>query len=156
MPEKKEKKAKGADNRTAKKGDTVKVDYTGRFDDGVVFDTSEKREPIVFALGEGKVIKGFENAIVGMQVGEEKEIKVMPGDGYGERDDSLVRPFPKGKLPKERLPKAGMIVSFRSPEGRAIVARIDKIDEKEVFLDFNHPLAGKNLNFKLKLVDIQA
>ncbi len=155
MSEKKEKKATQTDTKTAKKGDTVKIDYTGRFDDGIVFDTSEKREPIEFTLGEGRVIKGFDDAVVGMNVGEEKEIKVMPANGYGEQDDNLVRAFPKDKLPKDPSPRAGIILSFRSPEGQTIMARIDRIEENKVFLDFNHPLAGKNLNFKLRLVHIK-
>ncbi len=155
MAEKKEKKTAGAQSKMAKKEDTVKVDYTGTFDDGAVFDTSRKREPIEFTVGQGKVIKGFDDAVVGMKVGEEKDIKIAPAEGYGEHDDTLVRAFPKNKLPKNPSPEAGMILSLRSLDGKTILARIDKIDEEHVFLNFNHPLAGKNLNFKIKLIDVK-
>ena len=141
--------------KKAKTGDTVKIHYTGTFDDGNVFDSSEKRNPIEFVIGEGKVIKGFDHAVEGMKVDEEKDIKVSPKEGYGVRDDQLVRAFPKGKLPAEPKPQPGMILSLKAPDGQTILAKIDKIEEENVFLDFNHPLAGKNLNFKLKLVEIK-
>ncbi len=160
MPEKKEEtkeeKTTDAGSAAAKRGDTVKINYTGTFDDGTVFDSSEKREPIEFTIGQGKVIKGFDDAVVGMTVGEEKEIKVTPADGYGEHDENLVREFQKDKLPKDPAPDAGMVLSLRSPDGQTILAKIDKVDDDKVFLDFNHPLAGKNLNFKLKLVEVKA
>lgn len=141
--------------KTAKEGDTVKIHYTGTFDDGNAFDSSEKRDPIEFVIGEGKVIKGFDKAVTGMKVGEEKDVKISPTEGYGERDDQLVRPFPKSKLPPKPEPKQGMILSLKSPNGQTILAKIDKIEDENVFLDFNHPLAGKNLNFKLKLTEVK-
>ena len=141
--------------KTAKEGDTVKIDYTGSFDDGNVFDSSEKRDPIEFVVGEGKVIKGFDKAIVGMGIGEEKEVKIPPEEGYGVRDNQLIRAFPKDKLPADPEPKPGMILSLKAPNGQTILAKIDRIEAEEVFLDFNHPLSGKNLNFKLKLVEVK-
>lgn len=141
--------------KTAKEGDTVKIHYTGTFDDGNVFDSSEKRDPIEFVVGEGKVIKGFDKAVTGMKVDEEKDVKISPAQGYGERDDRLVRPFPKSKLPPEPKPQPGMILSLKGPNGQTVMAKIDSIDGDDVLLDFNHPLAGKNLNFKLRLVEVK-
>tara|TARA_Y100000310_G_scaffold26446_1_gene25214 strand:- start:4379 stop:4870 length:492 start_codon:yes stop_codon:yes gene_type:complete len=138
-----------------KKGDSVKVEYEGRFEDGEVFDSSEKSgQPLEFEVGSGKVIKGFDSGVVGMEVNEEKEIKIKKDDAYGEYRDDLKKEVPRDALPKEQEPKEGMMLVMSTPQGQQIPARIIKVDEKSVTLDLNHPLAGKDLVFKIKVVDI--
>ncbi|MBN1157114.1 peptidylprolyl isomerase [Candidatus Woesearchaeota archaeon] len=142
----------------AKKGDKVKIDYTGTLDDGTVFDSSthgDHSHPIEFVMGEGKVIPGFENAVYGMEKGEEKQIKILPKDAYGDAKPDMVRKIPKDVLPKDKEIKAGMMLMIAAPNGMQFPARVTAVDEKEVTLDMNHPLAGKTLNFKIKLVDVQ-
>lgn len=148
-----------ADKNTADKkpkdGDIAVVHYTGTFDDGVKFDSSEGNEPIEVEIGSGKVISGFEAGIREMSIGEEKNIKIKPIDAYGERDPKKIQAVPKNRLPKEHEPKPGMMLSLRAPDGKMFLAKIDHADEDKAYLDFNHPLAGKNLNFKLKLMEIK-
>lgn len=136
-------------------GDIAVVHYTGTFDNGDKFDSSEGRDPIEFEIGAGKVIHGFEDAVKSMKINEEKTIKLEAKDGYGERNPERIKPFPKDKLPKSPEPKKGMVLSFNAPDGRKLFATIDNIEADKVFLDFNHPLAGKALTFKLKLVNIK-
>jgi len=137
---------------TIKKGDKVKVDYTGKLDDGTVFDTSDGKQPLEFEVGAGMVIKGFDEAVVGMKKGEEKEIKLKPEDAYGEPKKDLLKKIPKEQLPKEPEPKAGMALMLSTPDGKQFPAKITEVGKDDVTIDLNHPLAGKNLNFKIKIV----
>ncbi|MBU0614616.1 MAG: peptidylprolyl isomerase [Nanoarchaeota archaeon] len=140
-----------------KKGDKLKVDYTGKLDDGTVFDTSthgDHSHPLEFEAGSGQVIKGFDDAVMGMEKDEEKEFKIECKNAYGEHNASLIQKVPKDKFPKGQEPKAGMHLMLQSPEGQQIPAKITEVTDKEVTIDLNHPLAGKNLNFKIKIVDI--
>ncbi len=139
-----------------KKGDKVKVDYTGKLEDGTVFDSSEGKQPLEFEAGSGMVIKGFDNAIIGMEKGEEKEVKIEKGDGYGDPNPDLVKKIPRDKLPPEPEPKPGMMLGMGTPDGKQIPAKITEVDDKEITIDLNHPLAGKTLNFKIKVVEIVA
>tara|TARA_Y100000310_G_scaffold333235_1_gene410367 strand:- start:555 stop:989 length:435 start_codon:yes stop_codon:yes gene_type:complete len=136
------------------KGNKVKVDYTGSFEDGNVFDTSEGKQPLEFEVGSGQVIKGFDEALIGMEKGEEKEVKIESKDAYGDPNPELVKKIPRDKLPPEQEPKAGMMLAMATPDGRQIPARITEVGDKEITIDINHPLAGKTLLFKLKVVDI--
>jgi FKBP-type peptidyl-prolyl cis-trans isomerase 2 len=138
----------------AKKGDKVKVHYTGTLDDGETFDSSDGREPLEFELGAGHVIKGFDLGVDGMGIDEEKHIKIDAKDAYGEHDPSLQSDIPREGLPKDQEPKAGMQVMVTLPSGHQQPAVISKVTKDHITLDLNHPLAGKNLNFKLKLVGI--
>ena len=138
-----------------KKGDKIKVEYTGTLEDGTVFDASEKHgKPLEFEVGSGQIIKGFDEGVIGMEKDEEKEIKIAPADAYGEPNPKLVQTVPRDKLPPEPEPKAGMILMAGRPDGKQIPARITKVDEEGVTIDLNHPLAGKTLNFKIKIVEI--
>lgn len=138
-----------------KKGDKVKIEYTGTLDDGTVFDSSEKHgKPLEIEIGAGQVIKGFENAIMGMKKGEEKEITLQPSDAYGEPNPQLIKKVHKEQLPKEPEPKPGMILVIALPDGRKFPAMIKSVDNEEVTIDLNHPLAGKTLHFKIKVVEI--
>tara|TARA_Y100000034_G_C6859405_1_gene390939 strand:+ start:730 stop:1164 length:435 start_codon:yes stop_codon:yes gene_type:complete len=142
---------------TIKKGDKVKVDYTGTLEDGTVFDSSthgDHSHPLEFEVGTGKVIKGFDDAVIGMKKGEEKEFKLKPSEAYGEPNPQAIQKIPRENLPKEQEPKEGMMLIMKAPTGQQIPAKITKVTEKEVTLDLNHPLAGKTLNFKIKILDI--
>ncbi len=137
-----------------KKGDKVKVDYTGTLEDGTVFDASEKHgKPLEFEVGTGMVIKGFDEAVVGMEKDEEKEIKLQPAEAYGDLNPELKKKVPREQLPKEQEPKEGMILLMGLPNGQQMPAKIIEVTDKEVTLDLNHPLAGKVLNFKIKVID---
>lgn len=135
-----------------KKGDKVKVQYTGTFDDGTVFDSSEGREPLEFTAGEGHVIKGFDEAVIGMKVGAEKKFHIKSEDAYGNQDPRLIQKVPREMLPKERDPEVGMAVVMQRADGMQFQAKIIGVADKEVTIDLNHPMAGKALNFKIKLV----
>jgi len=136
-----------------KKGDKVKVEYTGRLEDGKVFDSSEGKAPLEFTAGGGQLIKGFDNAVIGMKKGDEKEVKIPANEAYGEVNPQLMRKIPREALPKDREPKVNMILVITAGEGHQIPARISAVDEKDVTLDLNHPLAGKALVFKIKIVE---
>jgi FKBP-type peptidyl-prolyl cis-trans isomerase 2 len=139
---------------TIKKGDKIKVEYTGTLEDGTVFDSSEKQgKPLEFEVGAGQLIKGFDEAVVGMKKGEEKEITLEPKDAYGDPNPQLVKKVPREQLPKEPEPKPGMMLALATPDGKQFPAMIKEVDEKEVSIDLNHPLAGKKLKFKIKIVD---
>jgi len=139
-----------------KQGDKVKVDYTGSFDDGKVFDSSEKHgAPLEFEVGKGMIIPGFEKALIGMKKGEEKTIHLEPGDAYGDHNPAMIKKVPKDQLPPGQEPKPGMFLVIGLPNGMQFPAKIAAVEDKEVSLDLNHPLAGKCLNFKFKIVDIQ-
>ncbi len=136
------------------KGSKVSVNYTGKFDDGTVFDSSEGKEPISFTVGGGQVIKGFDDAVVGMKKGEAKKITITPQEGYGDRDEKLKQQVPRTVFPQEMKLEKGMGFSFKTPDGQVIHATITDANSEAVTVDMNHPLAGKNLVFELKVVDI--
>lgn len=137
-----------------KKGDTVKIHYTGTLDDGTVFDSSEGKKPLEFVVGSGNVIKGFEQGIIGMKKGEQKELKIESKNAYGDHNKEMFKTVPRDQLPKEQDPKAGMIIMAQLPTGQQLPIRIVEVKDGNVVLDMNHPLAGKNLNFKVKIEDI--
>lgn len=140
---------------TVKKGDKVKVDYTGTFDDGTVFDASEKHgQPLEFEVGSGQVIKGFDDAVLGMKSGEEKKITLPAGEAYGEVRTELHKKVPRKQLPQDQEPKVGMILAVGLPNGQQFPARIIAVAKDDVTIDLNHPLAGKTLHFKIKVAEI--
>jgi FKBP-type peptidyl-prolyl cis-trans isomerase 2 len=139
----------------AKEGSKITLDYTGKLDNGEVFDTSEGREPLTFTVDAKQVVKGFNDAIKGMKEGEEKEFKLEPKDAYGDQNPQLVQEVPKDKLPKDVEPKVGMVLSLKAPDGKQYGARIAEVGEATVKIDLNHPLAGKSLTFNVKIVKIE-
>jgi FKBP-type peptidyl-prolyl cis-trans isomerase 2 len=144
--------------RTAVKGDKVKVDYTGTLDDGQMFDSSthgDHSHPLEFVLGSGEVIKGFDEAIIGMKIGEEKNVILPKEQAYGDHNPTLLKKVPKSNLPPDKELKAGMMLVLKTPDGHQIPAKIAEVNASEAVIDLNHPLAGKTLHFKLKLVDIE-
>lgn len=140
---------------TVKNGDKLKVEYTGMFDNGEVFDSSEKHgQALEFVAGEGKVIKGFDEAVIGMKLNEEKKFNISMDKAYGPYNDQLVQMVSRDQLPKEHEPKIGMVLMMKLPNGQQFPARITEVSDSDVKLDLNHPLAGKDLVFKIKVVGI--
>jgi peptidylprolyl isomerase len=138
-------------------GDNVKVHYTGKFDDGEVFDTSEGSDPLAFTVGAGQVIPGFDHAVLGMQIGETKNIVIPPEEAYGGREDGLVQTIQREQFRLGDVePAVGMALEMRTPDGQGIPMVIVDVTETSVTLDANHPLAGATLHFDLQLVEIAA
>ena len=140
----------------AKAGDTVRVHYEGQLSDGTIFDSSLEREPIEFILGQDTVIPGFEQAVLGMEAGESKDVSIPPEDGFGEYSEDLVVNIEKSMLPPDINPELGMQLEVSSEEEGETprVFTIADIAEDSVTLDGNHPLAGKEIAFKIELLEI--
>ena len=138
-----------------KKGDIIKVEYEGSLEDGSIFDSTERNggNPLKFEVGSGQIIKGFDEAVIGKEVGEEFSIKLQPSEAYGYYNKDLMRKMPKNLFPKEQDPKPGMIIQVMDETGHVMLAAIKKVQEEEVIIDMNHPLAGKVLNFKIKVTE---
>jgi len=139
---------------TAKKDDTVKVHYTGKLKDGNTFDTSEGREPLSFALGSNQVIPGFENGIIGMEVGEKKTIVIPIAEAYGEYRKELLLKVDLKQLPEGVEPKIGDQLEMTNENGDIIPVLVADLTETDIVLDANHPLSGQELTFELELVSI--
>lgn len=139
----------------ATSGSQVKVHYTGRLDDGSVFDSSEGREPLAFQLGKGQVVPGFEKAVTGMQIGEKKTVTFPSDEAYGPRVEQLVFTVPKENLPEGYQPAAGEMMRLETRDGRQMDAMVTEATEDSVKLDGNHPLAGQDLTFDIKLVAVE-
>lgn len=140
-----------------KKGDLIVVEYTGKLDSGEIFDTSNHEghsHPLIFHAGQGEMIHGFDNAVIGMKKGQEKTIKIISKEAYGEPKKELMREVPRDMLPKEPEPQVGMMLIMNSPDGRQFPVRIAEIKKENILLDMNHPLAGKDLTFDIKVVGI--
>ena len=140
----------------AKKGDTVKVDYTGTLKDGTQFDSSIGREPLQFTVGAGQMIAGFDAAVVGMKVGEKKTVTIPAAQAYGERDTKLVFDVPRSQLPANINPQVGMKLQMTQNSGQVVVVTITEVNESAVKMDANHELAGKDLTFEITMVEIVA
>ena len=136
-------------------GKLVKLDYTLNVDNKQV-ETSIGKQPLQFVLGKKVIIPGLEKGITGMHVGEEKMITVEPVDAYGLPDPKAVKEFPKTSMPKGLDLKPGMVLQANSPDGNSFPAVIKEVKDAAVLLDFNHPLAGKQLQFKVKIVGVEA
>jgi len=140
-----------------KKGDKIKVDYEGKLDDGTIFDSSKHGDhshPLEFEVGSGQIIKGFDDAVVGMNKGEEKDIKIKPTEAYGNHNPKLVKKIPRGEFPKDKKLEPEMALVIKAPDGNQFPVKITGVTDKEITIDLNHPLTGKNLNFKIKIIDI--
>lgn len=138
----------------AKEGDKVRIHYTGRLDDGTVFDTSENRDPLEFKVGEGRVIPGFEEAVVGMDEGEEKTATIPAEQAYGPRRNDLLIAVEREALPEDVDPEVGQQLQMRANDGQTVPVRVADVDEEKVVLDANHPLAGRDLTFDIHLVAV--
>ncbi|MBW3010877.1 peptidylprolyl isomerase [Candidatus Woesearchaeota archaeon] len=137
-------------------GKKVILNYTGKFEDDTVFDSSYGREPIEFEYGSGKVIKGLETGIKGLKKGDQKKLHIKPEDAYGIRDPKKLLKVPIAVLGEDARPKIGMEVSMRNrSDGSTQLAKIESIGKDTMTLDLNHPLAGKSLIFEVEIVDIK-
>ena len=139
----------------AKNGDTVKVHYTGTLEDGSTFDTSLKREPLEFTLGEGGIIPGFEEAVKGMQVGQSKTVTIPVEEAYGQHRDDLLLVIQRDQLPEGMDPDIGQQLQMKQTDGRTTVVIVIDVSETTITIDANHPLAGKDLTFEIELVEIK-
>lgn len=138
----------------AKEGDVVRVHYTGKLTNGEQFDSSAGREPLEFTVGAGQMIKGFDNAMPGMSVGEKKTINILPADAYGEKDEQAIIEFPKANIPKDMKLEAGMQLQLRNESGQPFPVTVKEIKDDVIILDANHSLAGKELVFDIELMEI--
>jgi len=139
----------------AKKDNLVKVHYTGKLDNGQVFDSSKDREPLEFKIGEGKLIPGFENGVIGMKLQESKTIVIPSEEAYGDKKEELMIEVQNQQLPEELKPEVGMELVSKSPDGQEQIVKIAEVKEASIVVDANHPLAGQDLTFEIELVDIQ-
>lgn len=134
------------------RGDNVKVHYTGTLDDGTVFDSSAGKEPLDFAVGSGQVIAGFDEAVMGMQVGESKVVRIPVDKAYGKRNEELVMQVPIEQVPPDLKPEVGMRLEMGGAKGEIMRVVVTAISKEHITLDANPPLAGKDLTFSLELV----
>src|SRR5690606_2669903 len=138
-----------------KENDTVKVHYTGKLEDGQIFDSSLEREPLEFTLGQGQLIPGFENGILNMSVNQKKTIHIPSNEAYGQVQDELFQEVPRKDLPEDIKPEIGMGLVSRTPDGQDIQLVISEVKEESIIVDANHPLAGKDLIFDIEIVEIK-
>lgn len=138
------------------KGNFVSVQYTGKLEDGTVFDSSEKHgQTLDFEVGGGQLIKGFDDAVVGMEEGETKEFTLSPEEAYGEHDENLIQEVPREAAKNIPNPEEGMVVGLQGPQGQNMQATIVDVSEDTLKFDLNHPLAGKQLTFEITVEDVQ-
>jgi len=151
-------------DKTVENGDTISVDYVGKLEDGTVFDTSEKEaaneagiynemrdyKPLTFTVGAGQMIKGFDEGVVGMKVGEEKTLEIPPEEAYGEYMEEYTRELPRNAV--NFTPEVGMQLATEN----GLRGKVIKVDEENFVVDFNHELAGKTLIFKIKVISLEA
>lgn len=146
----------------AQEGDRVKVHYTGKLDDGTVFDSSECEDegcgcghgPLEFTIGSGQVIPGFDAGVKGLAVGESKTIHIPVDEAYGERIEEMVAVVPRGDLPPEMKPEVGQQLEVTQEDGQVFQVLVVDVNDENITIDANHPLAGQALNFDIKLVEI--
>jgi FKBP-type peptidyl-prolyl cis-trans isomerase 2 len=141
--------------QAVKNGDTVRVHYHGRLTNGTTFDSSEGRDPLEFTVGAGNVIKGFDNGVVDMTVGEKRTLNIPVEEAYGPKNDELVMEFPKDNIPADLNPQVGMDLQMSNPQGQVFPVKVAAIGDNSITLDANHPLAGENLVFDIELVEIK-
>lgn len=139
---------------SAAHGDTVRVHYTGKLDDGSVFDSSRGGEPLEFTIGSGQVISGFDQAVTGLDVGQSRTVRMEAAEAYGERDEDLVLEVGRDMLPSDLEPKVGESLMMQEPGGGVLQVVVTEVSDTAIVLDANHPLAGKALTFDVELVEI--
>lgn len=135
------------------KGNQVSFDYTLTVD-GEVVDSSDGRDPFTYTHGEGQIVPGLERNLEGLHVGDEKNVVVSPEEGYGITDPNALKEVPRATLPADVDLKPGMILQAQNPDGNVFTVRVAEVKEDTATMDFNHPLAGKTLNFQVKIVSI--
>lgn len=138
----------------AKEGNKVRVHYTGKLDDNTVFDSSEGGDPLEFTIGQGQVIPGFENAVIGLDIGDKTSVHIEPADAYGQHLDNLVFVINRETLPQGLDPQMDQRFQMQHESGQEMVVTVIATSEKDVTFDGNHPLAGQALNFDIQLVGV--
>ena len=138
----------------ARNGDTVAIHYTGTLEDGSVFDSSDGRDPLEFEVGSGQIIPGLDSEIPGMTVGDKKTVVIEPEQAYGPINPDAKQAVPRGDIPDEIPLEVGLPLQVQTAEGHAIPVTVAEVNDEEVVLDANHPLAGKTLKFDIELVSI--
>lgn len=141
--------------QTVIKGDTIRVHYHGKLESGETFDSSFEDEPLEFEVGGGFVIEGFDNGVIGMGVGDKKEIFIPSENAYGTVSDEMIFELPIENFPENLTPEIGMVLNMTNQEDETIQVTVIDIREDHVLIDANHPLAGKNLIFELELMEIK-
>ncbi len=137
-----------------KKGDTVKVHYTGTLEDGEVFDSSQGHDPLSFTVGSGQVIPGFEDAVLGMEIGGKKDVLIPVERAYGKRKEEMVIVAPVEQIPPGLDPEIGQMLEVGGTGGEILKVRVVALDDENITLDANPPLAGMDLNFSIELVSV--
>jgi FKBP-type peptidyl-prolyl cis-trans isomerase 2 len=138
----------------AQANDTVKVHYTGKLTTGEVFDSSLERDPLQFTLGGGQMIKGFDEAVNGMELNEKKTVTIVSDEAYGPVREDLIQDIPKTQLPDDLKPEIGQTLVATGPEGQQTQVLVTDVSDEAIKIDANHPLAGKDLVFEIELVEI--
>ena len=139
-----------------KAGDTVHLHYTGTLLDGTTFDSSDGREPLQFVVGSGQIIPGLDKAIPGMTEGEKKVVKIAADEAYGQTNPEMRQAVPREGIPADIPLEIGTQLQMQTPDGQAMPVTVVEVDEATVTLDANHPLAGKDLQFDIELMKIEA
>lgn len=132
----------------------VRVHYTVNLDDGTECDSSKESDPLEFTIGNEEIIPGVEDAVKGMEEGEQKEVTIPPDQGYGERNEEAIMDIPNDQLPDDVDPQVGMVLQAQTQDGGTLKLQIVEVNDDSVKVDANHPLAGQNLNFQLQLVEV--
>ena len=147
---------KGDSHGNSRNGLFVSVDYKGTLGNGEVFDSSHGRPPLEVQIGADQLIKGFEDALLGMSVNEKKTFTLGPEEAYGLRDDSQLRSFSRSEIPPGMNPEVGQTIGLSAPDGHHIPATITEVTAEQVTIDLNHPLAGQSLTFEIEVVGISS
>ncbi len=138
----------------AKTGDTVSIHYNGFLDDGTLFGSSRGEKPVKFTVGEGKMIRGLENAVIGMEKGDKRSLTIPPEDAFGLYSEKLVTTVNKSSIPSDVKPEVGKTLIFRGGGDQNVRAMVKDVTEKEITIDANHSLAGKELTIEIELLEI--
>lgn len=138
----------------AKQGDTVRVHYNGTLKNGTQFDSSREAEPLEFKIGEGRIIPGFESAVVGMAPGDSKQVEIPSNEAYGPRREELTQEVERSRLPADLEVQQGMQLQASGPNEQPLVVTVAEVKPESVVLDANHPLAGEDLTFDIELVEV--
>jgi len=142
------------DMRRVESGDLVKICYTGRFENGEIFERATTCEAVEIRVGAGEIVPGLENALIGMAANEMKTVTLSPDEAYGERDERLEQTVLRSSFPPDLKPITGEFIAFRTPKGEQLPAMIKSVEGEKVTIDFNHPLAGKSLIYEVEVAEI--
>ena len=141
--------------KTVETGNVVQVHYTGTLSNGEVFDSSEGRDPLQVTIGQGQLISGFENSLMGMGLNDKKTFTIEPEEAYGPRNEEAIRRFPRKELPPDLNVQEGQMLALTTPQGQQLPAKVAQLDDENITLDLNHPLAGESLTFEIEVVGIE-